>query len=239
MFSSQLTCVSAYFRTHNKHGDKFNDWFENTLSINCPYVFFVNKESAEIVKRFRGALPTFYVELELNEFYTFAAKDKMRTHSTHCPSIELNLIWNEKIFMMQRALQLNPFGSEWFKWIDAGICIFLDTPPPPLTIPFPKYPETLNALPKDKFLFSTSTKHFNPHFVQPSNYYHFVSGTSYILHSSMIDEFAAMYKEYFDRLVDGNNIWTDQVIWTHIYKDFPHRFYRVCDGYGELTRFLF
>ena len=33
-----LTCVSGYWEIKNKHGDKFNDWFHNTVQIKCPYV---------------------------------------------------------------------------------------------------------------------------------------------------------------------------------------------------------
>ena len=43
----------------------------------------------------------------------------MISNQTHCPSIELNLIWNEKIFMIQRALKINPFSSDFFMRIDA------------------------------------------------------------------------------------------------------------------------
>ncbi len=45
----------------------------------------------------------------------------MKTDSTHCPSVELNLIWNEKIFMLQKAYKLNIYNSDYFMWIDVGI----------------------------------------------------------------------------------------------------------------------
>ena len=48
----------------------------------------------------------------------------MKTHPKHCPSIELNLIWNEKIFFIEKAKNINPFNSEYFMWVDAGICTF-------------------------------------------------------------------------------------------------------------------
>ena len=41
---SKLTCVSGYWEIKNKHGDAFKKWFENTLKINCPYVFFGDKK---------------------------------------------------------------------------------------------------------------------------------------------------------------------------------------------------
>jgi len=38
---------------------------------------------------------------DIPEFMTYKYKDNMITDSVHCPSIELNLISNEKIFMIQ------------------------------------------------------------------------------------------------------------------------------------------
>ena len=41
------------------------------------------------------------------------------------------------------------------------------------------------------------------------------------------------------KLIDKNDIWTDQVILTHIYKDNKDLFYKLCDGYGTMVRTLF
>ena len=60
-----LTCVSAYFPVKNKHDDKYIEWFKNTLSINCPYVFFTTKNNIELIERFRKDLPTYYIETEI------------------------------------------------------------------------------------------------------------------------------------------------------------------------------
>ena len=49
MNKSKLTCISGYWKIKNKHGDNFNHWFHNTLQINCPYVFFADKETIEMI----------------------------------------------------------------------------------------------------------------------------------------------------------------------------------------------
>ena len=234
---SRLTCVTSYFRTKNKHGDKFKEWFKNTLSIKCPYVFFVDKESADLVKKYRRGLPTLYVEMKIEEFYTHKYKDKIATHEKHCPSVELNLIWNEKIIMMQKALEINPFKSEWFKWIDAGICVYRDNAPPSCL--FPRNIKKLNNLPKDKFIFSSTVADCDPSLVTRTNYFHYVSAGSFLLHGNFIHEFAEIYKQYLEKLVDKNNIWTEQVLLTHILKDLPGKFCRLGNGYGEIAKYLF
>ena len=81
MNESTLTCVSGYWEIKNKHGDKFNNWFHNTLQINCPYVFFGDKETIEMIKKYRGDLPTHYIECNIDDFYTYRYRDKMATNA--------------------------------------------------------------------------------------------------------------------------------------------------------------
>ena len=45
------TIVSGYWVIDNKHKkEDFIDWFNNTLKINCPYVFFGDETSLNIIK---------------------------------------------------------------------------------------------------------------------------------------------------------------------------------------------
>lgn len=232
-----LTCVSCYYPVKNKYGHAYGDWFKTSLDINCPYVFFSTKEGIEYIKPFRKDHPTYYIELPIQYFVTYKYKDRMKTDDYHCPSIELNLIWNEKIFMIKKAYELNPFQSEWFKWIDAGICIYRNVRPPQK--PFPNA-TILNSLPKDKFIFSSSDNNVpNTEQITSTNYYHYVCGTSYLLNSYIINDFAEIHEKYMDKLVNTNNIWTDQVILTHIFKNNIVLFHKLAHGYGELTRVLF
>jgi hypothetical protein len=230
-----LTCVSCYYPVKNKHDEKYNEWFKNTLSINCPYIFFTNKSNIEKIKKFRNNLPTYYIELEIEDFYSYKYKDRMIIDSIHCPSIELNLIWNEKMEMIKKASEINPFNSEWFHWIDAGICIYRNNEPPKTE--FPNIKRIFN-LPKNKMIYSSSQP-YDKNKIINNNYYHCIAGTSYILHISFINKYIDIYKQYMEKLINKNNIWTDQIIHTYIYKDSPEFFYKLCEGYGEVTRYLF
>ena len=113
----------------------------------------MDEESIEFVKKYRGNLPTYYVKLDIQDFITYKYKNQMITDSRHCPSIELNLIWNEKIFMIQRALKINPFSSNYFCWVDAGINVYREIKPP--STYFPNL-DKLNKLPEDKFIYCSS-----------------------------------------------------------------------------------
>ena len=229
-----MTCVSGYWKVDNKHGNQYGEWFKHTLRINCPYVFFGDKETIEMIKPFRDGLPTFYIECKIEDFVTYKYKNRMITHPIHCPSVELNLIWNEKIFLIQKALELNPFHSDFFCWVDAGLCTYRNTMPPPR--PFPNLTK-LNTLPTNKFIY-TSSEPYNESNISKTNYYHHICGTSYILHKNMVNDVAVLYNQYLNNLLDTNNIWTDQVILTHMYKNHKHLFHKLGDGYGEICNLL-
>jgi hypothetical protein len=232
--SFPLTAVSGYWPVKNKHDTKYLNWFQNTLKINCPYVFFGTTESIDLVKQYRGSLPTYYIECKIEEFYTYKYKDRILTNNGDCPSVELNMIWNEKIFFIEKAARLNPFNSEFFAWFDAGICSYREKSPP--LVPFPDTAK-LEMLPKDKFIFTSSDRpHFEPH--RLSGYYHYISGT-YILHKDIIQHVVELYIEYMDKLINLNNIYTDQVILTYIYKDNMRLFYKIGHGYGEIIPLLY
>ena len=67
-----------------------------------------------------------------------------------------------------------------------------------------------------------------------------VSGTSFCMSIGFIDEMCEIYKRYLDVFVKrkDNNLYTDQVMYTLIYKDEPELFYKLGDGYGKLTELL-
>ena len=160
----------------------------------------------------------------------------MVTHPVHCPSIELNLIWNEKIFLIQKAIELNPFKTEYFMWMDAGMSSFRNRMPP--SIPFPNI-NKLNNLPKDKFIYSSSHNFtYNEKFIKGQYHlHHHVSGT-YLFHKNIINKLVDIYKKYLN-LIDENDIWTDQVIWTLIYRDKKELFYKLCDNYATIPFYLY
>ena len=225
-----LTCVSGYWKCKNKHSNKYEDeWFQNTLKLQCPYVFFGDKKGIEIIKLFRGNFITHYIEMEISDFYSSRYKDLMITDDWHCPSVELNLIWNEKIFLIERATLLNPFKSEFFAWADAGLCTYREYKPAPIMFP---NKNRLNILPCDKFIYSASEE-YEEHRVDEPNWHH-ISGSAYIIHKNFVAPFTFIYKTYMDRLINKERIWTDQVIWTHIYRDHKNLFHKIGWDYGQL-----
>lgn len=231
---STLTIVSGFWITNGKHTiESYNNWFKTSLLINCPYVFFAPKDIIEHIKFFRKDLPTHYIELNIEDFYTYKFKDTIKTHPYHVPSKELNMIWNEKSFLIERAADINPFNTDFFAWIDATVPNYRNSAPP--TSIFPR-PNSLDNLPHDEFIFTSSdSDSFNPN---GTEYYHYISGC-FIIHKSFIKQWIDIFRKYIDdNLSKDTWIYTDQVIYTLIYKDQPEIFYKFGHGYGRIVELL-
>ena len=54
-----LTCVTGYWNIKNKHGNKFEDWFENTLAVNNPYIIFSDKSLIDMAANRPATLDQF------------------------------------------------------------------------------------------------------------------------------------------------------------------------------------
>ena len=50
--------------------------------------------------------------------------------------------------------------------------------------------------------------------------------------------FFSLRKKYLN-LIDKNDIWTDQVIWTLIYRDNKELFFKLCDNYASIPFYLY
>jgi hypothetical protein len=97
----------------------------------------------------------------------------------------------------------------------------------------------LLKLPTDKFIYSNNSNKYDETKVSFTDNWHHIAGTSYILHKNIIDKFVKIYKEYLDKLLDTNNIWTDQVILTHMFKDNTSLFYELTSGYGNVVPYIY
>lgn len=232
------TIVSGYWSVKGKHShESFNQWFTYTLRINCPYIFFGNQESIDKVKRIRHDLPTEYVLLDISDFYTQKYKHHLAEHHIHVPSPEVCLIWLEKMFLVQRAKEMNIFRSDFYMWVDAGICVFRNQPPSVHVFPDMS---KMTVLPKDKFIFTSSHEPYESYCVHENNYYHYISGTAFVMYREFIDTFTEKYKSYLEKIITHPNwVNTEQKILTHMYHDNEELFFKLGEGYGELVLSLY
>jgi len=237
---NNFTCVSGYWNVNNKHGNKFNNWFTNTLSVNCPYVFFTTEDNIDNIKTFRKNYPTHFIKKNVTDFKTYKLNMSNKTDNIHVPSKELGLIWLEKMNLLLEASIINPYKSEWFCWIDAGICIYRDKKPS--TNIFPN-PGKMHLLSKTQINYCTSDNITNDELnkIKTWEYVHNISGTSFIIHISMIQTIYNLFYKSLDKCINDINgfiCYSDQCIWSYIYVYYPDLFNKIGDGYGKIIEEL-
>jgi hypothetical protein len=124
------TIVTAYFKlTKSKaNHETYSTWMKNMLDINNNMVIFCEATMAEEIKHHRREKldKTLIVETSIKDFYTyryanyFLEHTKMDRESAIGHNMLLYMIWSEKSHFLKRAIELNPFGTDYFIWTDIG-----------------------------------------------------------------------------------------------------------------------
>jgi hypothetical protein len=122
------TVVSAYYEIPSKHHHElYRMWGQRFLTLAAPIVLFVDPSMVEWVRNYRGDKPIHIIEMPFNELEMWIKyQDVWRENHTrdperHIHSPELYAIWAQKSGFVERAIQCNPFHTEYFFWCDFGI----------------------------------------------------------------------------------------------------------------------
>lgn len=136
--SAPVTVVTAYYNIGSKFSsDVYVGWIRNFWPrSNCPLVFFTEPEAVQSIEQIlteqgRAKELTQVVGLPFTELTAVTALDPALwsnatvidpdgTEGGHGPA--LYSLWYEKKEFVARAIQSNPFHSDFFVWCDAGIC---------------------------------------------------------------------------------------------------------------------
>ena len=162
---NKITIVSCYYNlsSFSKYNhNMYLKWLENFLQMPFYLVFFLDKQKDKDIydfiklKRKHFAFKTYIYDLSMEEFNTYKYLDYWK----FCKNIdiekyhseELYMIWNEKIFLVERTTKINPFKSEWFFWVDSGS--IRDYSMIEKIIEFPNNKIIEKYLKKDKIVFS-------------------------------------------------------------------------------------
>lgn len=146
----QATVVSCYYKIPSKQThETYMKWIENFMSLNFNCVLFVNKESKDILTRlYPQTDKRIYVEYDFEDFYTSKWDWKEEEARDPNPSVGHNAllyqIWNEKIFFVKKAIELNHFQTDKFVWMDIGS--FRTKNHLPFLINFPNYDKIQNGV---------------------------------------------------------------------------------------------
>jgi hypothetical protein len=219
MNADNITVVSGYWPVKNKYGNnKYDEWFKKSLKINQRYIFFCEKDRNDYIKSFRGDLETIFVDYPISDFYCNKYASDKWIDSTHVPSKEVGMIWNEKMHMLKMAKNMDETPTDYYIWIDAGIAPYREIEPPSVRLNL----KDLESLPKDKLCYS----HVNED-------YHNFAATCLLIHRDAIDIFHDKYYEFLSECNDGWKCGSDQYIFTKMMNKYPDMFYKMSEGYGE------
>jgi len=118
------TIVTCYFQIKSKQPvESYMLWMQYMLEKQCPMVIFCDKESYPIIKAQRPH-HTKIIVMTMTEFHSYRYIDAYRANYEldheryHSP--ELYMIWAEKVHFVKRAIEMNPFQSDRFLWVDIG-----------------------------------------------------------------------------------------------------------------------
>jgi hypothetical protein len=228
--SSPLTVVSGYWKIKSKHTDEdYDKWFKNTLVLNAPYVFFHgDDETKNRISKFRGDLETVFIKRNIEDFKSAKTYDDKWTHDYHLPDPRLGKIWTEKVKMVDEAIKLNPYNSEWFAWIDAGNSYYRTMKPSA-----EKWPslEVLSKLPKDKIIFA-----------ETNEAEHDFAGGVFMYHKDIANEVSKVFYEEYSSCGGRYDDWqcgSDQCIFTEVKKKIPDLFHSMGKGIGgDVLKYL-
>jgi hypothetical protein len=165
MYEIMITVVTSLYdidreNLDGRSWDSYLEWFKKTLEINNPMVVFVDNSTREFVEINRGEKETLIISEPIekapyynlknsidliiqSEEYRKKIKDSDRIE---CKSSLYNIIQYSKFGWVERAADINPFNSNLYLWLDAGISRFFDS----LEI------TTANKYPSDTFIESIS-----------------------------------------------------------------------------------
>ena len=121
------TLVTAFYPIKSKAPtEQYIEWATTFLKLKANLILFTTSEMKELFVKLREDRPIQIIELPFESLYTWEKyKDKWIQHYEMDPenfrhSPELYSIWAEKAFFVKRAIELNPYNTEYFFWCDIG-----------------------------------------------------------------------------------------------------------------------
>lgn len=130
MISSPVTVVTCYYKIPSKTTSKtFVDWIRNFLQLKCSVVLFTDSHTLEtvlnpVLEDKQCQIKVCVLELvDLKMFNYLSYWEYCKTIDSEANhSKELYMLWAEKSWFVQKAIDINEYQSQWFCWADIGCC---------------------------------------------------------------------------------------------------------------------
>jgi hypothetical protein len=124
------TIVTGYFQLEKSkasHGI-YLTWMKNMLAMNNPMIIFCDEKNIDIIRALRkeNMSKTKIIKTNWDEFYSyryinfFIQHQQLDTEVNRGHNAYLYMVWAEKSNFLKRAIEMNPFSTEYFLWVDIG-----------------------------------------------------------------------------------------------------------------------
>lgn len=124
------TIVTGYFQLEKSKAshEVYKGWMQNMLAIKNPMVIFCDEYNIEFIKELRkeNIENTKIILTRFEDFYSHRYINNFIQHQQYDSEVSrghnayLYMIWAEKSNFLKRAIELNPFSTEYFLWVDIG-----------------------------------------------------------------------------------------------------------------------
>ena len=208
----------------------YQKWIDNLLSnvINFKLIIYTNKESYFMLEKYKKNDNIKIILLELEEFFNYKYKEFwINNHLKNIylnskVSWDVNMLWNEKIYLVKKSFKEKYFDGEWYGWIDIGYCRDKN-----LNGSWPNY-DKINLLNKDKIYYAQVNgnneemnyltriilnKNINglPNIEIPPNQVS-IAGGFFLIYNTKIDWYEKIYTEKLKLYIDNNKLIKDDQI---------------------------
>lgn len=259
-----VTLVTAlYDIDRDKKGDgrtfeEYLSWFGETLKVKSPMVVFVDKSLKEFVEKHRKGLLTKVITQSIEEIPYYFLNDKIQKilddenfkskigapQRVECKMSLYNVVIYSKFPWIKKVIEENPFNSNYFMWIDAGLSKFFDQHGISTKNPYPSESaeETLIDN-KDSVLIHTSMSYY-PDLVNANTCTeeYFWDARTWVMAglwgggSEVLAKFCDMMDEVLqNKMLKNNVINNEQNAMAYLYKNNDDMF-SVFENYAHLHR---
>lgn len=225
--------------------ESYLTWFEKTLSINSPMVIFVEEKTYDFVKSRRNDKHTKIIVKKLNDLDMYKYKNDMDdiiksdsykikikdSNRIECKNSLYTIIQFSKFDWMSYASLYNPFNSDYFIWMDAGLSRFFDELNTSNSYPSIKNENELISYGNKVFIQTFCRSYpdlFNSTFLGEEylcDNRSFVMGGLFGGNKNILPVLRNKIHEVFDKLMLHNNIINnEQIVLGYIYKNSPNLF---------------
>ena len=236
-----MTIVTAFFDIHrDTKGDgrtvgEYMQWIEKTLQLNCNLFIVTEAKFVPFMKEKRPHYATYIHEdtLENASYYKYLPRMKEILESdaykqriaypqrVECVLPEYNVIQYSKFGWLEEAMKINPFQSDTFFWMDAGISrFFLDVD---VSLPYPR------ILPSDKFIIQKrfDLETFSMDIWKADNV---LKGTMFGGRKESVLAVSTKVEEMFQSMLMQENVNNEQIALAMVYHDNKDLFFIVDDS---------